>query len=68
MLSEFVAVISDPEVIPQVAGKKEAWMCSVKGIRPEQSGSWQRSQYTPKLQAAPWELGMDGSCFPGDLD
>lgn len=39
ILSEFVTVISDPEMMPQVAGKKEALMCSVKGIRPEQSGS-----------------------------
>lgn len=52
-------MIGDPEAVPQVSG-----MCSVKGICPE----WQRSQYTPQLQAAPWEPGLDGSCFPGDLD
>lgn len=63
-LSKFVTVIGDPAAAPRVSGKKEAWMCSVKGICPEQ----QRSQYTPQLQAAPWEPGLDGSCFPGDLD
>lgn len=41
-------------------------MCRVKGIHLEQSGS-QWSLYTSRLQAAPWEPGMDSSCFPGDL-
>lgn len=61
-------VVADPEVILQAVEKNEAWMCSVKGIHPEQRGSYQRSQHTPQLQAAPWEPGTDGSCFPGDTD
>ena len=34
-----ILMISQPEVIPQVERKKEASMCSMKGIHPEQSGS-----------------------------
>lgn len=57
---------SGPEAISQVE-EQEACVCSWKGIHAERRASYQR-RCTPPLQAAPWEPGKDGSCFPGDVD
>lgn len=43
-------------------------MCSAKGMHPEQTCVLQKSGCSPRLHAAPWELGMDGGGFPGDVE
>ncbi len=46
ILSESVTVLTDPEMIPRVAGKREVSMCSVKGIHPEWRGIAEESEHT----------------------
>lgn len=50
-------------MIAVLAGRKKPPMCSAKGMHPEQT-----SGCSPRLRAAPWELGMDGGGLPGDLE
>lgn len=55
-------------MIAVLAGRKKLPVCSAKGTHPEQTGGLQNRGCSPRLHAAPWELGMDGGGYPGDLE
>ena len=60
--------IHNPAAGPEVTGQKAALTRSVKGSHLERSDSELKGLYMPRHQAAPWELRMDVSHLPGDLD